>query len=177
MKHLDLTRVVFSDEEVLPLELHWTRAEQSDLGGRGSRKNCTKGRSRSRCVHQRAQPVQPRHHGGRRDCERHRFPAVLHRRGYPHQHRTQHSDAGRRVFATLHGAPWHRHVELVVAGRQTLHHTPAGAPRRFLKEREIQLLTWPPCPPDLSPLDFHLWQEWKQRLAIVNSRPSLSCAP
>ena len=28
-----------------------------------------------------------------------------------------------------------------------------------LKEREIQLRTWPPCSPDLSPLDFHLWQE------------------
>ena len=35
------------------------------------------------------------------------------------------------------------------------HHTPADAPTRFLREREIQLLTWPPCSPDLSPLDFH----------------------
>ena len=26
-----------------------------------------------------------------------------------------HSHAGRRVLATLHGAPWHRHIELVVA--------------------------------------------------------------
>ena len=29
---------------------------------------------------------------------------------------------------------------------------------------EIQLLTWPPCSPDLSPLDFHLWQEWETAL-------------
>ena len=37
-----------------------------------------------------------------------------------------HSDAGRRVFAALHGASWHRHVELVVAGRQcTITHQPA----------------------------------------------------
>ena len=27
-----------------------------------------------------------------------------------------------------------------------------------------QLLTWPPCSPDLSPLDFHLWQEWETAL-------------
>ena len=37
-----------------------------------------------------------------------------------------HSDAGRRVLATLHGAPWHRHLELVVAGRQRpITHQPA----------------------------------------------------
>ena len=34
----------------------------------------------------------------------------------------------------------------------------------FLKEREIQLLTWPPCSPDLDPLDFHLWQEREMAL-------------
>ena len=50
------------------------------------------------------------------------------------------------------------------SSRTTLHHTPAGAPRRFLKEREIHLLTWPPCSPDLSPLDFHFWQEWETAL-------------
>ena len=33
----------------------------------------------------------------------------------------------------------------------------------FLKQREIQL-TCPPCSPDLSPLDFHLWQEWETAL-------------
>ena len=104
--------------EVLPLELPRTRAEQPDLGGWGPRTTCTKGRSRSRCVHQRAQPAQPKHNGGRRDGERHRFPAVLHRIRRARQRRVLHSDAGRRVLATLHGAPWHRHVELVVAGRQ-----------------------------------------------------------
>ena len=36
--------------------------------------------------------------------------------------------------------------------------------KAFLKEREIQLLTWPPCSPDLSPLDFHIWQEWETAL-------------
>ena len=36
--------------------------------------------------------------------------------------------------------------------------------RAFLKEREIQLLTLPPCSPDLNPLDFHLWQEWETAL-------------
>ena len=36
--------------------------------------------------------------------------------------------------------------------------------KAFLKEREIQLLTWPQCSPDLSPLDFHLWQEWETAL-------------
>ena len=37
-----------------------------------------------------------------------------------------HSDAGRRVLATLHGAAWHRHIELVVAGRQrSITHQPA----------------------------------------------------
>ena len=67
-------------------------------------------------------------------------------------------------FATLHGAPWHRHVELVVAGRQRpITHT-SRRTKAFLKEREIQLLTWPPCSPDLSPLDFHLWQEWETAL-------------
>ena len=36
------------------------------------------------------------------------------------------SDAGRRVLATLRGAPWHRLVELVVAGRQrSITHQPA----------------------------------------------------
>ena len=24
--------------------------------------------------------------------------------------------------------------------------------------------TWPPCSPDLNPLDFHLWQEWETAL-------------
>ena len=28
--------------------------------------------------------------------------------------------------------------------------------KAFLKERDIQLLTWPPCLPDFSRLDFHL---------------------
>ena len=36
--------------------------------------------------------------------------------------------------------------------------------KTFLNEREIQFLTWPPCSPDLSPLDFHLWQEWETAL-------------
>ena len=36
--------------------------------------------------------------------------------------------------------------------------------KAFLKEREIQLLTWPPCSPDLSPLEFHLWQEGETAL-------------
>ena len=36
--------------------------------------------------------------------------------------------------------------------------------KAFLKERDIQLLTWPPCSPDLSPLDFHLWQAWETAL-------------
>ena len=43
-----------------------------------------------------------------------------------HQHQMLHSDAGRRVLATLHGAPWHTHVELVVARRQrSITHQPA----------------------------------------------------
>ena len=33
LEPLDLTRVVFSDEKILLLELHWTRAEQPNLGG------------------------------------------------------------------------------------------------------------------------------------------------
>ena len=75
------------------------------------------------CINEHS-PTQPRHHGGRRDGDRHRFPAVL---IDAHQHRKLHSDAGRRVLATLHGAPWHRHVELVVvAGRQrSITHQPA----------------------------------------------------
>ena len=36
--------------------------------------------------------------------------------------------------------------------------------KAFLKEREIQLLTWLPCSPDLGPPDFHLWQEWEATL-------------
>ena len=36
--------------------------------------------------------------------------------------------------------------------------------KAFLKDRDIQLLTWPPCSPDLSPLDFHLWQAWETAL-------------
>ena len=83
----------------LPLELQWTRPEQSVLCGWSSRETRTKDISRSRCVHQRAQPAQPRHHGGRRDGERHRFPALLHRRGCAHQHRMLRADAGRRVLA------------------------------------------------------------------------------
>ena len=51
---------------------------------------------------------------------------MLHRRGRARQRRVLHSDAGRRVLATLHGAPWHRHVDLVVAGRQrSVTHHPA----------------------------------------------------
>ena len=153
LKPLDLTRVLFSDEKFF--RWNCTGPSQNSpiwvVGEHGA-----KGRSRSRFVHQRPQPAQPRHHGGRRDGERHRFPSVLHRRGCAHQHRREHSDAGRRVLATLHGAPWHSHVELVVAGRQR--------PKAFLKESEIQLLTWLPCSPDLSPLDFHLWQEWETAL-------------
>ena len=37
-------------------------------------------------------------------------------------------------------------------------------PKTFLKEREIQLLTWPPCSPDLRPLDLRLRQEWETAL-------------
>ena len=48
--------------------------------------------------------------------------------------------------------------------------------KAFLKEREIQLLTCPPCSPDLSPLDFHLWQEWETALGDRSSSPSLRCA-
>ena len=54
-------------------------------------------------------------------------------------------------------APWHRNVELVVARRQR-------SITRFLLERKIQLLAWPPCSPDLIPLDIHLWQEWETAL-------------
>ena len=59
-------------------------------------------------------------------------------------------------------------------GRKTTpRHTPAGAPRRFLKEREIQLLTWPRCSTDLSPLDSHLWQEWETLLGERQFQPQL----
>ena len=54
--------------EVLPLEAHRTEPQQSDLGGWSPREACTKSRQMSiRCVHQRAQPARPRHHGGCRD--------------------------------------------------------------------------------------------------------------
>ena len=35
---------------------------------------------------------------------------------------------------------------------------------KALLKRDIQLLTWPPCSPDLSPLDIHLWQAWETAL-------------
>ena len=50
-------------------------------------------------------------------------------------------------------------------GRKT--NAPSHTSRRskaFLKEREIQLLTWAPCSRDLSPLDLHFWQEWETAL-------------
>ena len=102
LKPLDLTRV-FSDEKFF--RWNYTGPAQNSpvwvVGAHGKAR--TKGRSRSRCVQQLAQPAQPKHHGGRRDGERHRFPSVLHRRGCAHQHRMLHSVAGRRVFATFHG--------------------------------------------------------------------------
>ena len=80
-----------------------------------------------------------------------------------HQHRMLHSDAGRRVLATC----------MARLGTDTSSwwwqedNAPSHTSRRtkaFLKEGEIQLLTWPPCSPDLSRLDFHLWQEWETAL-------------
>ena len=112
--------------EILPLELHGVEPKQSDLGDGSPWTTASNGRSRSRHVRQRAQPAQPKHNGGRRDGEWHRFPAVLHGKGRAHQHGVPRSDAGRRVLATLHGALWHRHVEQVVSGRQRpVTHQPA----------------------------------------------------
>ena len=42
--------------------------------------------------------------------------------------------------------------------------------------REIQLLTWLPCSPDLGTLDFNFGKSGKRRLATVNSRPNWNCA-
>ena len=45
-------------------------------------------------------------------------------------------------------------------------------PLKRRRTTDIQLLTWPPCSPDLSPLDFHLWQAWETAL-IVRTLPDL----
>ena len=82
-----------------------------------------------------------------------------------------HSDAGRRVLATLHCAPWHRNVEVVVAT--------SGRTETFLKEREIQLLTWPsvlarPEPTRFSPLGERQFQsQLEQRATIVRTLSDL----
>ena len=73
------------------------------------------------------------------------------------------SDAGRRVLVTCMArlgtdtsSCWWQEAN---AASHTSRRTKA-----FLKEREIQLLTWLPFSPDLSPLDFHLWQAWETAL-------------
>ena len=65
--------------------------------------------------------------------------------------------------ATLHGARWHRNVARWWQEDNAPSHT-SSRTKAFLKEREIQLHTRPPCSPDLSPLDFHLLQEWETAL-------------
>ena len=155
----------------------WTRAEQANLGAWSPRETCTKDRFRSRHVHQRAQPAQPRHQGGRRDGERHRFPSVLHRRACAHQHRMLHTDAGRRVLTTLHGAPWDRHIELTVARRnRPITHQPAHqgvferarnpAPHAASVLARLE-------PTRFSPLARAGNSGWRPS----NSRPNWNCAP
>ena len=82
----------------------------------------------------------------------------------------------RRVLATLHGGPWHRHVELVVAGKQrSIAHQPA---HHDVFERARN-----PAPhvasvlARLEPTRFSPLARLRQRLATVNSRPSSDCAP
>ena len=71
------------------------------------------------CINERSQR---RHRGGRRDGERHRFPPCFIEEGV----RINTECYIRMVLATSHGALWHRHVELVVAGRQRpITHQPA----------------------------------------------------
>ena len=137
----------------------WARAEQPKLGGWSPQETCTKDRSRSDMyINEHSQ----RNPGGRRDGERHRFLSVLHRRGcintecyirmlddvyLPH--------CMARLGTDTSSWWWQEEI----APSHTSRHTKA-----FLKEREIQLLTRPPCSPDLSQLDFHLWQEWETAL-------------
>ena len=69
-------------------------------------------------------------HGGRRDGERHRFPAMLHRRACAS---TPSATFGCWTTCTCHIA-WRAMAQKRRAGggRKTRHrHTPAGAPRRF----------------------------------------------
>ena len=71
----------------------------------------------------------------------HRFPAVLHRKGCAHQRRMLHSGAGRRVRLGTGTSSWWWQED----------NAPSRTSRRtkaFLKEREIQLLAWPPCSPN-----------------------------
>ena len=173
LKAMDLTRVVFSDEKFFRWNYTGPAQNNQIWGGWNPQETCTKDRSRSRHVHQRAQPAQPRHHGGRRDGERYRFPVMLHRRGCAHQHRMLHSHVGRRGLATLHGAPWHRHVKLVVAERQRpITHQPAyqgvfeGARNNPAPHVASVLARLEPT--RFSPL---------ARVGNGSSSPSLSCAP
>ena len=163
LEPLDLTRVVITDEKFF----RWNYtgpAENSPIwvvGAHGD--TCTKGGSRSRYVHQRAQPAQPRHHGGRSDGERHRFPAVLHRRGVR---------VNTECYIRMLDDVYLPHC-MARLGTDTSSwwwqedNAPSHTSRRtkaFLKEREIQLLSWLPCSPDLNALDFHFWQEWETAL-------------
>ena len=73
----------------------------TDICGPREWRTASKDRSRERHARRRTHPVQSRNHCGRRDRGRHHFPNALHRGRHSHQHRVPHSNAGRRVFATL----------------------------------------------------------------------------
>ena len=130
-KPLDLTRVVFSDEKFFRWNYQGP-AQNSPIWvtgahGRPARKADL---DPDVCINEHSQR-NPGTMVGAAMVNGIVFPPCFIEEGRAHQRRLLHSDAGRRVLATLHGAPWHRHVELVVAGRQRSVHTPAGAPRRF----------------------------------------------
>ena len=121
--------------EILPLEKYRTCTEKSDLGGWSPRETCTKDRSRSRCVHQRAQPAQPRHHGA----------AIVNGIVFPPcfiEEGLRITECYIRILNDVHLPHW--------------------------TAREIQLVTWPPCSTNSSPLDFHTRQEWE--LALGDSQ-------
>ena len=140
--------------EILPRELPRTRAEQSKLGGRGHGRPAREADlDPDVCINEHSQ--QTRHHGGHRDGERHRFPTVLHRRGRAHNTKCN-----------------SRMLDDVCLPR---HGTDTSSWR--WKEREIQLLAWPPCWSDLSPLDFTSGKCGKRRWESASPSPNVSCAP
>ena len=99
-----------------------------------------------------------------------------HRRGCAHQHRMLRSNAGRRVLATLHGAPWHKHFELVVTGRQrSIAHQP----------RHQGVFEGARNPPPhvasvlarLEPTRFSLLARVGNGIGSASSSPGSNCAP